>query len=272
VAYPEADQEPAALAAALEGAGGIFYWMGRWDEAERHYSRCLELRRRLGDRAALAEALYNLSFVYAVPPPPQQDLERARSITDEALRIYEELDDTRGRAKVLWNIAAMEERGQRPTEARDVARRAVELFRGTDDRFGLGWALHSVGLAAAQLRDFDEASSTLTEALEIFSAARDITGIALLLGDFGLLAGFRGDTPRASRLWGAALAAEERSGQALVTNFEQTVAGWSKAIRGSLSDEEFERLVAAGREMTVEAAIDLALGRGDEPTGAEPAP
>ena len=264
---PGAEEDPEALAAALEGAGGITYWMGRWDEAERYYTRCLELRRRLGDRAALAEALYNLSFVYAVPAPPRQDLERALRLNDEALQIYQELDDRRGRGKVLWNIAHVEERRRNPSQSRDAARRAVELFREVDDRFGLGWALHSEGIAEAQLQEFDEAESAFTEAMEIFSMAGDHTGIALLLGDFGFLAGSLGDTRRGSRLWGAALAAEERSGQALVSNFDENVFGWGTAIRGSLSEQEYERLVAEGREMEMEEAIRFALRRDDEPVG-----
>jgi predicted ATPase len=258
IGHPAAERYPEALAIALEGAGGIHYWMADWDRAQSYYERCLELRRTLDDRGAIAEALYNLSFLFTVPPPPRQDLERGRELFQEALDIYREVDDRRGIAKVAWAVSNTYTVTTQWEQSMPAAREAVDLFRELDDRFGLGWALHGVGIAATFLGRFEEARSALTESLELFAAAGDVTGIALVLNDFALLEGSRGDHERATRLHGAAVQVQTQAGQRLVTNFDELYPQWAGVVRGALSAEDFDRFHAEGEAMSLEGAVAYA--------------
>ncbi|MDQ3990686.1 MAG: NB-ARC domain-containing protein, partial [Actinomycetota bacterium] len=70
---PGVDAHPGDLANALEAAGGTAYWMDRFDLAGDFYERCLEVRRRLDDRSAVARALYNLSFISSLGPGTRND-------------------------------------------------------------------------------------------------------------------------------------------------------------------------------------------------------
>lgn len=261
VANLGAEDHPEELAIALEGAGGVAYWMGDWEPARDYYSRALDLRRLGDDRSEVAEALYNLSFTYSVAPGEKRDAERSRQIAQEALEIYRELGDRRGEAKTLWamsNVFTVEGDWLKTLE---VSRQALEIFRELDDRFSLAWANHSVGLAASVLGDFDVAQIHLTEGLQVFEEAGDVTGIALLLADFAQMEARRGDGPRAARLRGASLAAEERSGQGLVSNFDDILGQFGDLIRGVLPESEFEAYLKEGSEMSIEEATDYALRR-----------
>jgi predicted ATPase len=263
IEQPGAEQDPAALAVVLEGAGGVAYWMGQWEDAERYYQRCLDIRRELGDPAAVAEALYNLSFVYTVSPEPHRDRPRGRQLNEEALEIFQGLEDRRGLAKALWAIAANAESGAEWELSHDAASRALTYFLEFEDRFGAGWAYHSIGLASSQLGRMDEARAALEKGMELFLGARDISGVGIFLQDMSLLEGLLGDHQRASRLRGAAYAAEELTGQGLTDNIESYIEGVEDAVRGPLPQEEYERLQQEGAAMTVDEAAAYALRRPD---------
>ncbi|HEX9375144.1 MAG TPA: adenylate/guanylate cyclase domain-containing protein [Actinomycetota bacterium] len=274
VAHPDAGAHPAELAGALEAAGGVAYWMGDWDAARAAYEGCLEIRRTLEDPAALAEALYNLSFIFTVPEPPRRDPRQAELLLEEALSLFRRADDRRGLAKVYWARATQAQMDQRWADACENGEAALVLFRELDDRFGAGWAHHSIGLAATALGELERAERAFANGMEIFVAAGDLTGMGLLVGDHSVLEGTRGDHRRAVLLRGAALAAEEVSGQALISATGTYYPNLDEVIRGDLPDDDYERLLAEGARMDLGQAVDYALHRSPGPpdprTGAEP--
>jgi predicted ATPase/class 3 adenylate cyclase len=261
---PGSSEHPVARAKALEGAGGVFYWMADWEHADRYYSECLELRKKLGDQAALAEALYNMSFIYSVPGPPRRDLPRTVDLLNQALRIYREIGDERGEAKVQWAVATSYTVSNDWQESVDSSQKALELFRKADDRFGMAWALHSMGLAALGVPDTKMALSVLRQSLDLFSEAGDLTGIGLVIMDFSFLEMMLGEHERAARLRGAALNAERQIGQGLVSNYDGYLP-WDidATLREALGGDGYEKLLAEGDSMSVEEAIAYAR-RSDE--------
>ena len=236
--HPDAERDPEALAIAMEGAGGVAYWMTNYPEAEQYYGRCVELWRSMGDPRHLGDALYNLSFVYSVGGPPINDMARSRQLIDEALESYREAGDAGGMAKTFWAIANERQLRQEWAASRDAARQALELFEQLEDRFGAGWAYRVIGLSAAYLGELEEGERALSEALKLFSAAGDLSGIAVLIGDISVLEGFRGDHERAARLRGAAFSVDRRSGSGVVTVLDRLLPNVEETVRGSLSKSE----------------------------------
>jgi predicted ATPase/class 3 adenylate cyclase len=268
VDHPDAERDPAALAIALEGAGGIAYWMGRWEDAKRFYEACLALQRETGNRSGTAEALYNLSFCYTVPLPPVRDTPKARRLIDEALAIFRELDDRHGMAKALWAGSAVAESVQGWSESRAAATQALEVFRELDDRFSAAWAYHSIGLASTQLGLLDEGEAAIREGLRQFGAAGDVTGLGQLLWDMSVLEARRGRHERAARLRGAAFSTEKRGGQALVSTLEGYIPDIESLVRGPLSRADFDRLISEGAALGDEEAQAYALrGASADPPG-----
>jgi predicted ATPase/class 3 adenylate cyclase len=256
---PASAEYPTARAKALEGGGGVAYWMADWDVAGKYYGECVELRKELGDTPGLAEALYNLSFVYALPPPPRRDLERSLGLNAEALKLYQEVGDRRGEAKVLWQISNSHLVRNEWKQCLENAQKSLEIFREFDDRFSSGWALHSIGIAWIGLGDLDEARKALSESLGLFKAAGDLTGIAILVNDFAILALLRDDLDRAVRLHAAALETERKVGQGLVSNYHGYVPWDPRSSRERLGDEAYEKFFAEGGAMSVDEAVSYAL-------------
>jgi tetratricopeptide (TPR) repeat protein len=259
LALPGSSEHPEARAEALEGAGGVSYWMGDWDAAEAYYDECLKLRRELGDARRIADAAYNMAFVYTVPPEPRRDVERARPLLEEALEGYRSLDDRRGMANGQWALANLHLVSQEWRECADTSREALELFDALDDRFGAAWAAHTVGLALMPLGELSEARDSLQRAMRMFDEAGDITGIGLVLNDFAALAATEGDFERALRLRAAAEEIELQAGQGLVSNLDSYYSWVPEVSESDVSTEDQARLRAEGAAFSTDEAVAYAL-------------
>lgn len=258
LSLPTTDVVAEARAYALEGAGGVFYWMGDWEPATEYYRECLELRRRIGEPKGIADAAYNLSFLYTVPPDPLRDVRQARPLLQEALGAYREMSDKRGIANVQWAVSNNHLVSDEWKEAAATAAEALALFDELGDRFGAAWAAHSVGLNSIPLGDLVEARHHLRRAMTIFSEAGDLTGIGLVLYDFAALAATEKEFERAIRLRAAADAVERKAGQALVSNMEAYA--WVPDLSDSdLTAEQEVTIRHEGEALSVEEAVALAM-------------
>lgn len=258
-AAPEASPED--LASAHAAAGGLAYWRGDLAEAERHYAEAVALRRRIGAAVGIADALFDLAFVYdpSLRPPPE-DRERTAAgirIAEEGHQRYLEAHHEPGIAKSEWLLGSIVA-GEDIDRARAMLGSSVARFRTLEDPFGLGWALHSYGLTLLRSVDSDAAATAFGEALRLFAAAGDGSAVALLLDDFVEVAKAEGDVIRAARLRGAA------SGRRVSTQAElaMTNAPWlfGDEVPGGLIDPAaLERAWLEGRSMSSTAATAYAL-------------
>jgi len=256
LALPDPAGHPKERAKALEAAGGVAYWRAEVAAATEYYEAALELCREIGDRAAIANALYNLGFPTLVD---RSDLPRSRVAFEECLVIARELDDKAMIARVLWGLGNAHYFASENEAARDVLLEDVEIFRPMNDPFGLAWALHTLGLAYNRLgQAVTHAAPLWREAMEHFAAVGDVSGITLLLADFGLVAVAEGDLLRAIRLNAASerLASVGGTGLSAVTRqFEE--AGTEDV---KLDPADVQAAIDAGRAMTVDQAVEYALG------------
>jgi tetratricopeptide (TPR) repeat protein len=261
VAMPRAREHPAALAAALEAAGGVAYWQGDMPAAEKFYADCLEIRQRLGQPSAIANALYNLGFVYYVP---RTDIPRAMSLLEEALRMFRESGDREGVAKSLWAMASAKVAAGNFAEAMRLGEESIRAHRELGKPFFLGWALKVTGGAATRSGRLAEARALFRESLEIFAAAHDVSGVALLLDDFSELAVLEGDDLRAIRLAGAAGALQRSTGTQLATLVNE----FRERSNRPVDTDAAATAWAEGQAMSLEAAVDYALQRSPSAVGA----
>ena len=241
--------------AALEATGGIAYWQGDQDAADRFYKEGLRIARTLDDKATLANALYNATFPDTITGA---DLQAAKLLLDEAVVIYRELDDEAGVAKVLWVLAEIYYLGQPPEwdTAINLLVEAKEIFRRLRDNFGLGWDLYTLGGCYTAVGRFDEAREVFDEGLAIFSAAQDKSGIAVLLNGFAVLAFAQGDPVRAARLDGARDAVESLSGIGLLRSRQYVMPEIETAV--AHLPETHDEAYREGQAMSAEEAIALA--------------
>jgi predicted ATPase/class 3 adenylate cyclase len=255
---PGNENAPALLRArALGAAGGIAYWRGAWADAYRYYADAASVARAADDRAALAEALYNLGFSPDATVRTQEERYRAgRPYFLEALRLYEAVADVRGVANCQWAIGlagALE--GDFAAARRHLAE-AVRAYRSLDDQFGLGWALHIGGDVALAEDDVAAARSAFTEAMTIFRRAGDVGGILYVLVDIAMLRRAEGDEAAYWRLGGATDRLRVNTGTDLITN-PTMIMTWQAP--SDPPSHAARQAWAEGASLSLEAAVEDAL-------------
>jgi predicted ATPase/class 3 adenylate cyclase len=249
-----------ARAKALEAAGGVTYWMADMSTARRYYEECLAIRRELGDRQAIAEALYNLGFAITYDYGTPANASEARKVFEEALDMFRELGDQGAIARALWAIGTVMYMVRDYEGAMGPLQEGLEIQRRLGNRFDVAWSRFMEGLSLLNLGRTEGVGPAFQEALSILVEAKDTSGIPLLLWGFSALAILEGDGPRAVRLAGAAAAVEEASGSALI-GIQEELAKWEGRRQALVSPEEHERLWEEGLAMSTEEAVADALGR-----------
>jgi predicted ATPase/class 3 adenylate cyclase len=240
---------------ALEAAGGIAYWQGDIPAARALYHAQGLLAEELRDERGLAEARYNESFTFGFDRTTQ---EQARVLATDALERFRRLGDRPGEGKALWGVVNSYVFSDDLGPAAALVEESIAISRELDDRFQLGWALFTRGLIASQSDDTDLARSSYEEAIAIFRETEDLTGYALVLDGFATLEWAHGDRERGMQIAGASAAVQDVSGVGLAEVNRKFAQFFPEA---NLADPQLAEAYAAGKRMTVDQAIALALHR-----------
>jgi tetratricopeptide (TPR) repeat protein len=153
------------IPAALPLADALFTpWLaaGRIRELERWYERALADPTVLspGDRAkALAGLGHVLVFLERV--------EQARAALIEALSLYRDAGDERGETLVLLGLGAAEFIAGAPKSTLAWAEQALAIYERLDDKPGIARTLHSIAEAVRDLGDFERSAELFARSIEI---------------------------------------------------------------------------------------------------------
>ena len=256
---------PAPLRArAHEVMGGIIYWHGAVDGAREDYDAALAIWREIGDEREIANAAYNLSFVFTMgilQEPPPDAREQADALLDEALEIYRSLGDVPGEANVQWGIGIQHYFANDNAAAVPAFSAALELYRKVGDRTQEAWSLHQLGLSLLKLGDIDEARPLLADGLRLFNEAGDVAGVTLGLDNLSAVATADGDLPRAARLAGLARRIQVSSGTGLAGVVETAFEASTRPnVARLMEPAELARYEAEGAAMSLADGVRYALG------------
>jgi tetratricopeptide (TPR) repeat protein len=187
-------------------------------------------------------------------------LTAARTLFERSLALSRHLghqDYLAGSLQGLGVVAELEGDYER---AGSFFEQSVPIYRQLDARGSLAWGLHALGFAAYQRGDFAAAQRLLAESLSIFRGTGHRYGLARSLERFAGFALAQQQCERAARLYGAAAGLREAIGAPLGPLGQAEADRDLAAIRASLSGTEFARAWAEGGAMTLEQALDYALG------------
>jgi predicted ATPase/class 3 adenylate cyclase len=270
-AAPWSNDDPRLRARLVEALGGICWWQGDIAEMAARYREALGLWLSIGDQAEIANAYYNASFEFAVPPTangPDPDPEGiGLSYIEEAQRRYHDLGDLLGEANALWALGNYHYFRNQLGNGTTEFRAALEMFRRTADLTMEAWALHMLGSGLLRNGEVDEARQHVEHAMRHFHAAGDAAGLTMTLDDMSALAVATGDLERAARLRGAARSLTSETGTGLAEYVEDAFeAGVRPGVRSHMTTGDLERLGAEGAAMTLDEAVAYAL-EGSEPVG-----
>jgi tetratricopeptide (TPR) repeat protein len=252
-----ASVDPHLRAHALRSRGSSTFIAGDPADAERAWEQSLELFDQLGDEHGRAVLLHRLGISAMV----RGDLDQARERLEASHSIHLRNPDPTARS---WGLA--QTTGTLGGVARDAGddARAAELFRESvelaEDAGGPWWKGGMLAeLAALALRNgrTDDASAFAVESLMLADQLRDRPGRVFGVGLLAIVAAERGELERAGRLWGAI---EDERAFAPVGGWQRHRDACEARIRQS-ANAEFDRGLAAGRELELDEAVEEALAR-----------
>jgi predicted ATPase len=251
-----------ARAKAFVALGGLTYWLGDADATQMAYESAVRIYRKLGDRDAEAEAMYNLAFV----PVMHADLNASRERFEESLSVARRTGraDLVAKNQLMLGIA-LREAGD-PSAAMPLLHEAVTFFRGANDRFQLAWGIGEIATTQHVLGHWPAAWDRFLEGLDLYAEARVLPGIGASLEIGAVFASAEGRHVEALCLMAAGAALRETTGATapLMLAPSRDV---QQAARRVIGDEAVEHALAEGRRMTLDEAIDYARNLAASRTG-----
>ncbi len=230
------------------------------------------------------------------------DLERARAVLNESIRLYDELGDLKGRAApltLLGNIALYQGRFE---EAKSFYEPCLAQARLAQNKLRCAALLINLGIVARKQGEYQRANSLSEEGLALCNELRDAWTTALALNNLGDVAREQEEYPRAvafyieslrllhslgnrasiascleglaavlsccqqqesaALLYGAALALREQTKTPLSPSDRQHCEVLEAAARSSLGGDRFEAVLARGRGLSLEEAIQISQAGG----------
>jgi predicted ATPase/class 3 adenylate cyclase len=263
---PWSHDDPVLRARICEALGGVCYWQADFATMSPYYVEAVELWRAEGNRAELANALYNYAFTFTITPDPTRPISEidpegfALRALEEARELFAEVGDARGEANTLWALGNGDYFRDWGDAGVGYFRDALAIFRRVGDRTMEAWSLHMLGSAQLRRGAIDDARESLEHAMRHFWAAGDASGMTLAFDDLSSLAVAEEDFERAARLRGAARSLTVTTGVGLARFIEEW---FEEKVRPSarkvLSNEDLQRWGDEGSAMTLDEAVAYAL-------------
>jgi predicted ATPase/class 3 adenylate cyclase len=239
---------------ALNGLGGLRYWLGDYASARSAYEAMLDAARSIGDRTSEAEASYSLGFIYGI----DHDYEAARVAYRESGRVAGLIGDRTGVANGMMGVAQMSLLDGRYAEARDGMAQVVPIFEAVGDRYLYFNALGVLGRVLQYLGEHEGARAAALEQLDGSIELGDGTMTAMALHDLASDVAQSRDFECAMRLEGASRALVDRLGGGAPNALIGVLQPDELAAQAGIAANAIDRWLAEGRELSEEAALALA--------------
>jgi predicted ATPase/class 3 adenylate cyclase len=267
LAMPGADAPTKVRLDAITAAGGIAYWRADADVAGRFYNEQLNLARRLGDRAAEADALFNLSFAGAVEFDPEAVETRA----NEALSIFRELGDEVAAARITWTRGTVALQRRQAAAAMPVFKDAFETFERTGDAAYHAMAAGSLAWSNFFLGDMPEARRWVIRSVLEYHALGDVGSSTITLPTCALVALEAGRAEDACLIQGAFEGLSQQYGVSPPMGMQILLANWDLSARltAAMGAEDAAEAIDRGRRLSHDEAIALVARMGEDVDGSE---
>jgi serine/threonine protein kinase/tetratricopeptide (TPR) repeat protein len=154
------DDEKAAI---LDAMGNAYHYLNQQDDAIRNYQQALDIKRRLGNKGAIAESL---NLIAQAQGGIGKSDEAAKNY-QEAARLRREVGDKAGLGRTLLDLATFNENLGHYNEALSAGKEALPLLREVGDRQNEAICLGEVGWIYLDKIDFENATTYLQQALTL---------------------------------------------------------------------------------------------------------
>jgi predicted ATPase/DNA-binding CsgD family transcriptional regulator len=227
--------------------------------------RAITTARESGQRALLSESLSLAATIHNVAG----DSDAARQFLDEAEAMTPALHDYPATIELALSRAVHAMLQGDMDAARAVSSEGVRLSREAGDLYQIEAMLRNFGMVGMMTGDTSAARSGFVEALQVArrfdNRLAEYYGLACL----GWHAANSGQARAAARLFGAAEALAMQTGADMLGPAVPMLAEAKEATIAALGPQAFEGEFNAGKQLSREAALQLALGESDG-AGAQP--
>ncbi len=242
------------IAHELINLGSLAFERGEFSQARLLYERSLPLLREMGDQWGLADCLNNLGSAARLTGEHAE----ARRLYLENLAIRREIGHRWGIAYGMIQLARVEEQLARYAEAKQLFLQALAIARETGHRWGIPIALISLGNVLDALGEHEQAQDCFHQAVGMAMQGSFRPLVLEALVGLVSLSIRAGDQERALTLLGFA--------QAQPTLRRETKHRLERFVLPRLAGSAYRETEAwaRGRAMTVDEAVSLACGGGEE--------
>ena len=181
------------IAALLRDLGDLYYEVGGFESAFRHFNQGIEISRKLKDKSSIAITLHQLGMIHQ----DQGDYEEAIKNYSESMKIEEELGDKGGIAITLHQLGIIHQDQGDYDEAIEKYSESMKIDEELGDKSGIAITLHQLGIIHQDQGDYDEAIEKYSESMKIKEELGNKSGIATTLHQLGNIHYNQGDYEQA---------------------------------------------------------------------------
>ena len=245
------------MALALWGMGADAFYQTDYARAKSLEEQSLQLFRQLGHRWGICETLTHLGKVMIT----LGDYQQATVLLEESLELARQARDTNEIAFALQELGQVAMARADYAQAHTFFEQSQAFYQEIDQCEGSSYGL--LGDVALQQGDTIQADSWYKKNLAHYWGSGDQISIASSLGDLAHVAIVRRQPERAARLFGAAEALRESSGEALLPLSRLEYEHFLETFRPQLDNAACQARWAEGRAMTLKDAVAFALNDKD---------
>jgi predicted ATPase/DNA-binding CsgD family transcriptional regulator len=203
--------DPRGMALALERLGWIVSTQGNASLATPLLEESLALAKEMGDKVRIAYSLAFLALASLGRADPDQDA-RVRSLLEESLALFQEERSQGGIAWSLYWLGLWHVQQGDPITARTLFEESLTLFRALRLRQYIAHPLYFLGRVTVRQGDLSTAHAFYQRSLALFEEVDDRRGSAACLEGWASVVARQGDALWAAQLWGAAEVLREAGG------------------------------------------------------------
>lgn len=136
--------------------------IAQFDDALKNYDALLAAAQKRQDRAMELASKVAASTLYSTPTPVA-DATRGQLMSEDSLKMAQELGDRATEAKVLWNMLLVNTLLNRPAEAINFGEKSLDIARELNLREHMAYVLSDLGWAYNIGGQFEKASERIKE-------------------------------------------------------------------------------------------------------------
>ena len=147
---------------------------GQFEQALKNYDEMAATARTRGDRRMEMEAMVAASTLYSTPTAVM-DAEKGQALSEQTLKMAQELGDQAIECRVLWNLLLANMHESKTDQAIDYGERSLSLARALNLREQIPYTLTDLGRVYNVAGRFDEGDARLVEAAGLWRELGNMT-------------------------------------------------------------------------------------------------